>query len=73
MPDLGQIGLANIIGNLLFSSIGFVAFVYGKKQSVWSTMFLGLALMIFPYFIGNTAALFATGIAGTGLLFFWRS
>ncbi len=72
MPDFGQLGLANIIGNLLFGSIGFVAFVYGKKQSIWSTMFIGLGLMIFPYFTGNTAGLFATGIVGTGLLFFCR-
>ncbi len=72
MPDLGQIGVANLIGNLLFSSIGFVAFIYGKKQSLWKIMFAGLALMIFPYFIGGTMALYAIGAAGTALLFFLR-
>lgn len=49
MPDFTQIGMANLVGNLLFSSIGFVAFVYGKKQSLWKIMFTGLGLMIFPY------------------------
>lgn len=72
MPDLGQLGVANIIGNLIFGSIGFVAFVYGRKQSLWTIMFIGLGLMVFPYFIGNTAILFAAGTLGTGLLFLCR-
>ncbi len=72
MPDLGQISAVNLIGNLLFSSIGFVAFIYGKKQSLWKPMFIGLALMIFPYFISQTLALFAAGVAGTALLFLLR-
>lgn len=72
MPDLGQISAVNLIGNLLFSSIGFVAFIYGKKQSLWKPMFIGLALMIFPYFISQTLALFAAGVVGTALLFLLR-
>jgi hypothetical protein len=72
MPDFSQIGVANLIGNLLFSSIGFVAFVYGKKQSLWKIMFTGLGLMIFPYFIAETVAMYAAGVVGTALLFFLR-
>jgi len=72
MPDFAQLGAANLIGNLLFSSIGFVAFVYGKKQNLWKMMFAGLGLMVFPYFIGGTVALFAIGMAGTALLFLLR-
>lgn len=72
MPDFSQIGAANLIGNLLFSSIGFVAFIYGKKQSLWKVMFTGLGLMVFPYFIAETVAMYATGIVGTALLFFLR-
>ncbi len=62
-----------IIANLLFGSIGFVAFIYGKRMHVWKPMFLGIALMVFPYFIENTTWLFATGIFGTALLFFMRN
>jgi hypothetical protein len=72
MPDLGQINAVNLIGNLLFSSIGFVAFIYGKKQSLWKIMFIGLGLMIFPYFIAETVAMYAAGVVGTALLFLLR-
>ena len=63
---------ANLIGNLLFSSIGFVAFVYGKRMNLWKLMLCGLALMIYPYFIGNTAMMYAIGAVGSVALFFLR-
>lgn len=62
----------NLVGNLLFSSIGFVGFVYGKKTTQWKPMFLGLALMIVPYFVPDTVGMYAFGVVGTGALFFWR-
>jgi hypothetical protein len=70
MPALN---FSNLMGGLIFGSIGFVAFIYGKRMNVWKPMFLGLALMVFPYFIENPTWLFATGIFGTALLFFFRS
>jgi hypothetical protein len=63
---------ANLIGGLVFGSIGFVAFVYGKKMHVWKPMFLGLALMIYPYFVENDIVLFAIGVVGTAALFLLR-
>ena len=63
---------ANLIGGLLFGSIGFVAFVYGKRMHVWKPMFLGLALMAYPYFVSNDIALFAIGVVGTAALFLFR-
>jgi hypothetical protein len=63
---------ANLIGGLLFGSIGFVAFVYGKRMNVWKPMFLGLALMAYPYFVTNDIALFAIGAVGTAALFLFR-
>jgi hypothetical protein len=72
VPDLTQLSAANLIGNLLFGSIGFVAFIYGKKQSLWKIMFTGIGLMVFPYFIAETVAMYAAGIVGTALLFFLR-
>jgi hypothetical protein len=62
----------NLIGGLLFGSIGFVAFVYGKRMHVWTPMFLGLGLMVYPYFVENDIALFAIGALGTGALFLIR-
>ena len=63
---------ANLIGNLLFSSIGFIGFIYGKRMNLWKLMFCGLALMVYPYFIGNTVMMYAIGAAGSIALFFLR-
>jgi hypothetical protein len=63
---------ANLVGNLLFSSVGFVAFVYGKRSSLWGIMFCGLGLMIFPYFVGDTIAMYVIGAVGTITIFFLR-
>lgn len=61
---------ANLIAGFLFGSIGFVAFTYGKRMTLWKPMFCGLALMIYPYFVANSVALFVIGIVGSvGLLF----
>ena len=64
---------ANLLGGLLFGSIGFVAFAYGKRMHVWKPMFLGLALMAYPYFVTNDIALFAIGVVGTATLFLFRN
>lgn len=75
MPDVSGIfnlGAANLIGGLVFGSIGFVAFMYGKRMTLWKMMFCGLALMIFPYFVANTIAVYAIGIIGSGALIFLR-
>ena len=63
---------ANLIGGLVFGSIGFVAFAYGKRMNLWKLMFLGLALMVYPYFISNDAAMIVIGLFGSTALFFCR-
>jgi hypothetical protein len=63
---------ANLIGNLLFSSIGFVAFIYGKRMHLWKPMLCGIGLMVYPYFIGNTAIMYAIGVVGSAALIFMR-
>ena len=68
MPTFG----AELIGGFVFSSIGLIAFVYGKRMHVWKPMFIGLALMAYPYFVGNDIALFAIGVLGTAALFLFR-
>jgi len=65
-------GGTTIFGGLLFSSIGFVAFVYGKRLSRWKPMLCGIALMVYPYFIADAALLYAIGAFGTGALYFLR-
>jgi len=39
--------------SLLTSGIGFVLFVYGKKQERPPQLVAGLVLMIYPYFVSS--------------------
>ncbi len=68
-----QVGAANLIGGLVFGSIGFVAFAYGKRMQLWRMMLCGLALMIYPYFVESTGIMLAVGVIGSGALFFLRN
>lgn len=70
MPGLSG---TNLFAGLLFSSIGFVGFIYGKRLSLWKPMFLGLALMAYPYFIEDTMALCLIGLVGSAALFLLRN
>ncbi len=61
--------VAEMVSGLLFGSIGFVAFIYGKRNELWKPMFTGLALMAYPYFIADAWALYGIGAALTASLF----
>ena len=63
---------ANLIGGLVFGSIGFVAFIYGKRMNLWKPMLLGIALMVYPYFVNDDTTMIAVGVVGTAGLFFLR-
>jgi hypothetical protein len=51
-----------ILWGLLFSSIGFVYFVYGKKRKDLVIRYTGVALILFPYFINNALILVLVGL-----------
>lgn len=63
---------ANLFGSILFGAIGMGAFVYGKRTGAWRTLVLGIALMVYPYFIAGTAMMYAIGAALTAALFVFR-
>jgi hypothetical protein len=52
-----------LLVSLIPSGIGFVLFVYGKKQQRWPFLAGGLLLMGYPYFTSSLVALVATGAA----------
>ena len=58
--------------SVLFGSFGLAFFVYGKKQRAVVPLLCGLALMIFPYFVFNTIALMAIGVALIATPYFIR-
>lgn len=61
-----------LIGGLIFSSIGFVAFVYGKKNDEFRPLIIGILLMGYPYFFKGAVTLYLVGVLLTAVLFFWR-
>lgn len=63
---------AQLLLGVLFSSIGFGYFLYGKKQKVIIPLMCGLVLMIFPYFIDQTLLLIGIGTALSILPYFIR-
>lgn len=60
---------STLTGGILFGCVGFVAFIYGKKNAEFKPMILGVLLMGYPYFFKNTIAVYAVGVVLTVLLF----
>ncbi len=56
--------------SLVPSGIGFVLFVYGKKQDRWAHVGAGLALMVYPYFVATVVQMLLGGVL-IGGAFWW--
>jgi hypothetical protein len=63
---------STLIVGTLFGGIGFVAFVYGKKEGLLKPMALGAALMGYAYVVPGTIAQCAVGAVLTAGLFACR-
>ncbi|WP_035051712.1 hypothetical protein [Andreprevotia chitinilytica] len=63
---------AVLFAGFLFSLIGFIAFRYGKKQQQMKTMIIGIALMVYPYFVPETWMLYLIGVALCAGLYVFR-
>ncbi len=48
--------------SLILGGLGFVLFVYGKKQGRWPQLAGGLMFMVYPYFATSLVSLVATGL-----------
>lgn len=46
----------------LFSLIGFAVFTYGRRQRTATHTAIGVALMVYPYFVSSTYALIGVGV-----------
>ena len=53
---------AQLVWGLIFGSIGFAFFIYGKKQRAIVPLMAGIALCVFPYFVSNVYLLVFAGI-----------
>lgn len=67
-----DISTAHIFATVIFGSIGFAAFLYGRKQSNLKAMIIGVVLIAFPFFIQNSIVLFVIGTALTLALFLFN-
>ena len=63
---------AQLLWGLLFSSIGFGYFLYGKKQHAPVPLVCGLVMMAYPYFISNAYLLVAIGVVVGAVPYFIR-
>jgi hypothetical protein len=52
---------AYLVGVLLFSVIGLVAFYAGRKRKRRVVMWLGVALMLYPYVVWGTVPMVVMG------------
>jgi len=59
-----------LVLSLVPSGIGFVLFVYGKKQTRWPHLIAGLILMIYPYFATSIVSLVSIGALICGGLWY---
>ena len=63
---------AYIVGAILFGVVGLFAYYWGKRRQRKTTRWLGLALMLYPYVVPQTWALYAIGVALSGAAWFYR-
>ena len=70
MFEAGSISV--LLWGLLFGSIGFGFFLYGKKQRAVAPLIAGIALCVVPYFISNVYLLVGVGILLMAIPYFVR-
>ena len=67
---LYRVDANSLLASLFISSIGMVAFLYGKKQNRVPQMVIGLTLMVYTYLLSSVAWMFAIAVALLALLWF---
>lgn len=67
-----NLSAGSLIGSLVFSSIGYVAFSYGKKTGRVQVMALGGALMVYSYFTPGVLSTWLVGAGLTGAFYYLR-
>lgn len=58
----------NLFASMVVGSIGFGLLMYGRKQRRAPQVLVGLALMVFPYFLESVGWMLGIGTALVGLL-----
>lgn len=75
-PDAGSFfnfNPYNILAGIVFGTIGWGAFSYGKRLELWQPRAIGVAMMVYPYLIGNAWLLWGVGVGLMVLLWFYHN
>ncbi len=54
---------AALFAMILFSLIGLAAIRYGRRLMAWEPITIGVALLVYPYFVDRTWLLYGLGAA----------
>ena len=65
-----RFSVGGLIGSLVFSGIGFVAFTAGRKQQHYRLMGFGALMMGYSYFTSGAALTWGIGAALTAAWYF---
>ncbi|WP_434932003.1 hypothetical protein ACRWQM_07945 [Shewanella sp. HL-SH5] len=63
---------AMIMWSVLFGAIGMGYFVYGKRQQAIVPLCMGMALMVYPYFVASETSLVIVGMVLVAIPYFLR-
>lgn len=66
-----EFSAASLFASFLVGLIGLGLFVYGKKQTRLPQLVVGMALMVFPYFVESVLLVYA--VAAALLLGLWAA
>jgi hypothetical protein len=69
-PGMGS--TAQLMWGMLFGSIGVGFAIYGRKQRAPVPLAVGLALMVYPFFVTNSYLLVLVGLALCAVPYFIR-
>ena len=69
---MGGFSMWGLIWTVIFNGIGFIAFVYGKKNSEFKPLITGIVLMGYPLFVKDTIMILVVGVVLTVVLYYWR-
>ena len=81
MDELKTLGTAGftmpsfsyVFGAIAFGIVGYAAYRYGKKAERRAPVWIGIALMLYPYVISETWLLYVVGAALCAGLYVFRN
>jgi hypothetical protein len=58
-----DLSASSLFASFLVGMVGLGLFIYGKKQTRLPQLVVGMALMVFPYFVESVLLVYAVSVA----------